>query len=302
MSHTISFDASPVQLSKLRNGRKVRIKKGSGFNVVVHPETYNLVNKAFERNRGVEIALSPDEIEINRSIAPEAFAAMKKANPDIKGEGIFGKKFDRVLKKRGLKKAAYAIGDQLKPFAKAGITAGLATGAAALGAVQPQLVPFLPAGVAGLSGIAYDYLDNPDKYQSGFSGIKAKPVRNLAEQAVKAKINEKLNEQLGTNYDYMNRAGLENAMAQQAAAELNSSSVLQRFNEKQKQKEMAGSMGSGLYASGRSERSIMGRGNIRHNSHNPPALVSQPLSANFQFQHFLPPAYQQFSSGSGLYA
>lgn len=313
MSHIVNFDASPKQLSKLRNGHRVRIKKGEGFNVIVHPDTYNLVNKAFERNRGVEIALSPEEIEINRAISPEQHMAYKKANPEIKGEGIFGKKFDRMLKKHGLKKSAYAIGEHLKPLAKAGITAGLASGAMALGAVQPQLVPFLPAGVAGLSGLAYDYLDNPDKYQSGFSGIKGKPVKSLAEQAVKARLNEKLNEQLGTNYDYMNRAGLENAIAMKANEELNKASIASRYVQPPAQNASYESIygrkrGTGLYASGRAsggrikDRSVMGIGNINSELYVPPALMSQPLSANFQFQHFLPPAYQKFSSGSGLYA
>ena len=40
---------------------------------------------------------------------------------------------------------------------------------------------------------------------------------------------------------------------------------------------------------------------VTSQSHLPPALLSQPFSANFQFQHTLPPAYQKFSKG-GLYA
>jgi len=55
--HLISFDASPKQLSKLRNGHKVRIKKGSGFNLVVNPSNYHLVSRAFAKNKGVEINL-----------------------------------------------------------------------------------------------------------------------------------------------------------------------------------------------------------------------------------------------------
>jgi hypothetical protein len=33
----------------------------------------------------------------------------------------------------------------------------------------------------------------------------------------------------------------------------------------------------------------------------PPALQSQPFSANFQFSSTLPPSYQKFSRGAGLY-
>ena len=316
MSHIITIDASPHQLSKLRNGHRVRVKKGTGFNVIVHPGTYHLVNRAFTKNKGVEIALSPEEIETNKGLSPEQHTELQEAQPEMAGQGIFGKKFDKALKKAGIKKLAYRLGDEYKPMAKAGITAGLASGATALGAVQPELVPFLPAGVGALSGLAYDYLDNPNKYQRGFSGIKGKPVKSLAEQAVKARLNEKLNEQLGTNYDYMNRAGLENALAQQASAELNKASIAPRFVQTPDvnpeynpivPKRRGFGLGTGLYASGRSggrikDRSVMGIGNINSDLYVPPALVSQPLSANFQFQHFLPPAYQKFNSGSGLYA
>ena len=258
MTHIIAISASPKQLSKLRNGHSVRIKKGTGFNLVVHPENYHLVSRAFAKNKGVELSLSPEEIEMNRSLSPEQHAEFKRAQPELAGQGIFGKKFDRLLQKAGIKKIAYAAGDALKPLAKAGITAGLTAGATALGAVQPELVPFLPAGVAGLSGLAYDYLDNPSKYQSGFSGVKGKPVRNFAEQVVKSKLNERLNEQLGTNYDYMSRAGIENALAQSASAELNKQSIVPRFS--QPPAEVYG-VGFGGGAIGRyitMDRSIMG--------------------------------------------
>jgi len=310
MTHIIAISASPKQLSKLRNGHSVRIKRGTGFNLIVHPENYHLVSRAFAKNKGVEISLSPEEIEMNRSLSPEQHAEFKRSQPELAGQGIFGKKFDRLLKKAGIKKTAYAVGDALKPLAKAGITAGLTAGATALGGVQPELIPFLPAGVAGLSGLAYDYLDNPSKYQSGRSGIKGKPVRNFAEQVVKSKLNEQLNNKLGTNYDYMSRAGIENALAQSAAAELNKQAIASRFVEPPAPTGEMSELnylfgGSGLYAGGMigryrtMDRSVMGRGAIMGGSI-PPALVSQPMGANFQFQHFLPPAYQKFS-GSGLY-
>ena len=300
MHKILTIDASPKQLSKLRNGHAVRIKKGTGFNLLVHPETFHLVSRAFAKNKGMEVRLSPEELEMNRSLSPEQHMEMKKAQPEIAGQGIFGSKFDRMLKKAGIKKAAYRIGDQIKPGVKASVLAGLASGATALGTANPALIPYLPGGVAGLSGLAFDYLDNPEKYLSGISGIKGKPVKSMAEQFVKGKLNEKINQELGTNYDYMNRAGIENAMAQKALSELNNASVSSRFDEAP-----APIGGVGLYAGGRirtMDRSIMGRGNMNSSAYFPPALTSQPLSANFQMQHFLPPAYQKFNSGSGLYA
>jgi hypothetical protein len=68
--------------------------------------------------------------------------------------------------------------------------------------------------------------------------------------------------------------------------------------------------GTGLYAGGgslrRHRREVASIGTnssfVGTQSHLPPALMSQPFSANFQFQHTLPPAYQKFSKGGGLYA
>lgn len=303
MTHIVTIDASQKQLSKLRNGHPVRIKKGTGFNVIVHPQNYHLTSRAFAKNKGIEIRLSPEEIEMNKGVSPEQHVNLKEANPEIAGEGIFGKKFDRMLHKAGVKKAVYRMAEKFKPLAKAGIVSGLTAGATALGSVQPELIPFLPAGVIGLSGLATDYIDNPDKYLQGKSGIKGPNIKNFAGQVIQSKLDEKLNDELGRNYGYMGRAGIENALAQSASAELNKGSISQRYSAPPDFSNM-GMLGGGLYA-GRGikthDRSIMGRGNVSNSGYVPPALISQPLSANFQFRHFMPVQYQQFT-GSGLFA
>ena len=307
MHRILTIDASPKQLSKLRNGHAVRIKRGTGFNLIVHPETYSLVSKAFSKDRGYQVQLSPEEIEMNRGVSPEEHMAYKKANPEIAGQGIFGPKFDRMLSKAGLKKLAYKFGDEIKPLAKAGILAGLTSGATALGASNPALIPYLPMGVAGITNVAYDYLDNPDKYH-GKSGVRqVRKARTLAGQVAQSKINQALNDELGTNYDYLGRAGLEQAAAAQASAMLNKESIIPRY-EQQQAPPFGYGLGVGLSGCGlgvgigryRSADRIMGRGNMQGYNYMNPALESQPFGANFQFQHFLPPAYQKFS-GAGLY-
>jgi hypothetical protein len=300
--HIITISASPKQLSKLRNGHRVRIKKGKGFNLIVHPENYRLVSRAFGRNKGIEVQLSPEEIEANRSLPPEAHAKLRETQPEIAGEGIFGPKFDRMLKKAGVKTLAYQIGDQLKPMVKAGITGGLTAGATALGGIQPELIPFLPAGVAGLSGLAYDYIDNPDKYHDFISGVKQHGAKTIAKKYAKAKANEALNRQLGTNYDYMNRAGLENAARSELASELARRSVEARRRQSP-QDEMEGQGFHRGYRPRGVFRGIEG-GTIGKNGGHvvtiPPALVSQPLSANFQMAHFLPVQFQKYNNGPGM--
>ena len=45
--HVITIGGSEHQKSRLRNGHKVRVKHGAGFNIVVSPNTYHLVSRAF---------------------------------------------------------------------------------------------------------------------------------------------------------------------------------------------------------------------------------------------------------------
>jgi hypothetical protein len=152
----VVIKASPKQLSKLRNGHKVRISKGDieggGFNLIVNPANYNLATKAFGKGKGVMVALDSEELSANRQ---------------VEGNGIFGK-IKRGFKKAGksIKKGAEFVGDNivkgakskvgkqiLTTLAKEALEKGLpalAMGAAtALG--QPELAP-VAGKVAGLAG------------------------------------------------------------------------------------------------------------------------------------------------------
>jgi len=298
MSHIIGIDASSAQLSKLRRGHPVRIKKGEGFNLIVHPGTYHRISRAFSKEKGVEIALTPEEIQANRMLSPEEHTKMRDEGKAVAGQGIFGKKFDKLLKKAGIKKAAYRIGDQIKPGVKGLITAGIASGAASLGAAQPELLPFIVPGAASLQSLAMDYIENPEAYQSG---IRTRGARSLAGKVAKAKANELINREMGTNYDYMSRAGLEKAASDELTARLSADSIGSRLMFDPYGNPISGSGIGGMH--GRRERASIGRGAgmVTSGSWCPPALVSQPFSANFQMQHFLPPQYQAIE-GHGLYA
>jgi hypothetical protein len=303
----VEIGASPKQLSKLRNGHRVRIRpavEGKGICMVVNPDNYDLITRTFSRNKGLEISLSPEELMANQS-----------ATSEMEGKGIFGKRFDRGLRKLIGKKAQkelYGTAREFLPLAQSGLTAGLTAGATALGAVQPELIPFLPAGVAGLSALGSDYLANPSKYQgSNAGGSRANLAKNLAGRMIQDRALQEINAQTGANLGALDRASIESALANRARAELNKSAVQQ----KQALDTYYGSMfdgieGNGLYAGrglGLGIRPRMSRtgGAIGLNAGMvntmPPALRSQPFGANFQFQHTLPPAYQKFAKGSGLY-
>lgn len=290
---------SPKQMSKLRNGHKVRVKppmEGEGVCLIVHPENYSLLSRTFSKNKGAEITLSPDELVAN-----------KEASSQMEGNGIFGKKFDRGLRKvigKKAQKELYGIAREFLPLAQGGLTAGLTAGATALGAVQPELIPFLPAGVAGLSALGSDYLANPSKYQGGKSS-------SLAKEYAKDLALQRLNQELGTNMGNLSTASLNKAVADKASAELSKYAIQARQSQLDPTSTaysnatldgiFGSGLGTGLYA-GKMRKSGgavgLNAGMVRQI---PPALQSQPFSANFQFQATLPPAYQKFSKGSGLY-
>lgn len=96
----IKFDASPKQLSRLRNGHRVRIKSpvsGMGFNLIVDPSKFDAATRSFSRGSAYQIQLTPDELMANRQAVDEG---------EIEGEGIFagGKmKIGKAFKKFGKK-------------------------------------------------------------------------------------------------------------------------------------------------------------------------------------------------------
>ena len=295
----IRIKASPKQLSKLRNGHKVRIQpamKGEGFNLIVHPERYDELSKTFKSGKGREIQLTPQELVANQHAAPH-----------MEGSGIFGSRFDRFLDKHGMKDAAYAVGDVIKPYAKAGIKTALTAGATALGAAQPHLIPLIAPGLIGASSFADDYLDHPGKYQNMFSSAQAEepapapavypPPHNMfssqftrnaggpkdrtSQRTLKGQVetNEMLDDlsrDTGAHYGALARANLGNAVAHRRRAQTRGRGVHREISS-------VGTAGSFI-----GSHSVL-----------PPAMISQPFSANFQFRHFLPPAYSQYSKGGG---
>ena len=82
MSSMIRVKVSDRQMSKLRNGHKVRVQpprmEGEGCNVIVDPSKFSAINRSFLRNKGYDLTLTPDEIMMN-----------KEATPEMQGTGLF---------------------------------------------------------------------------------------------------------------------------------------------------------------------------------------------------------------------
>jgi len=91
MEHSVlEISASPKQISKLRNGHKVRVKpamKGKGVCVAVDPLKYSIVSRTFAKGKGSELQLSPQELQMN------------KMGKGICGGDIFDKIADKVADK-----------------------------------------------------------------------------------------------------------------------------------------------------------------------------------------------------------
>jgi len=147
---------SPAVMSRARNGHKVRLMKGEGTQLVVMPDQYTQIEKAFLKNKGIQVALSPSEIDANRTVEG--------------GAGIFGKRGDALLKKAGIKKFAYKAGTAVKPLAMELIDKG----AAAASMYAPEFAPVI--GLA--SSAAKQYIDKPSSLQS------KKGLRELGNKAI----------------------------------------------------------------------------------------------------------------------
>lgn len=152
----VKLDLTKAQINKLKRGKAVRINRpmyGSGMSVYVDDKKYKKLDKAMNNNKGMNLSLSETEINHNR---------------DIDGEGLFGKAGDRLMKKIGIKKKAYKVGDVIKPAVKyatkKAVNAGVATAVTA--ATGNPLVGKVAAEVVSSQvnkGID-NFYDNPDKY------------------------------------------------------------------------------------------------------------------------------------------
>lgn len=347
MEH-LTIDASPSQLRKPKKGDKVRIKKGTGFNLLVHPETYSRVTRSFSKGKGSEISLNQAEIDANTVVSPEQHAQLQRVNPE--GRGIFGKKFDKFMSKTiGDDKynKIYKFADKLKPAVKAGVKAGLTmAGTAAtpfVATYAPMLAPFIPTAVAGASMIADDYIDDPDSYQKPFrkertpkapkepkgvkltprrqptrrsyyeedyyepppprSGLRGRRPTSMDDEVNMIRDDERMNHRYGTNYNYMGRASMQQALADNIIKKLSDDQIEARYNLGSDMKPMSGPSSydrmMGISGSGinRDSGFIGLKGGMIH-EHTPQALQSQPYGINFQMQHFLPPQFQKYNAGT----
>lgn len=309
---------SPAVMSRARNGHRVRLMKGEGTQLVVMPDQYTQIEKAFLKNKGIQIGLSSSEIDANRS---------------VEGSGIFGKKFDKALKKGGVKKFVYKAASALKPLAMEMIDKG----AEAASMFAPELAPAIMAA----QSTAKQYLDDPKSLQ-GKKGLKELKRRALE---VGAEAAAPLAAEYGIDVKEMRamlESGSEVPMSKREMRAKGEDAVLGKLQQLVDSRRtrsapapastdlysqfdsdgilgngmMGGMMmkggkhcpmcsGSGLYAGSASGRGMPGMAPMRKASTKfvnlsrklmggeLQALESQAMDANFMFRSTLPPSYQR---------
>ena len=132
----IKINATDAQIKKLLRGQTVQLKHsqlGNGVCIDLHPENFKKIQNSMKKSTGARIALSEHEIS---------------------GNGIFGRKADKWLARKGIKKAVYATGAAFKPLAHELIKSA--------GEMADTYVPGL--GTMG-ANLASSYIDHPEKYQ-----------------------------------------------------------------------------------------------------------------------------------------
>lgn len=132
---------SRPKLLKLMRGGAVRVSRPESameaMELFILPQHTKSIMGKFGKGQAHTLKMTADEIQRNSMEGGSLFETAKK----------YGK--------RALKYAA--------PVLKQAARAGIAAGSTALGAVQPELIPFIPAGglaLAGMSDRAFDALGN----------------------------------------------------------------------------------------------------------------------------------------------
>ena len=312
-------------LGKMRKGKKVRIMKGDGMQLVIHPSRINAVSRCFNKDKGHTIELTQQELALNRSAKMEGSGIFD----DIRGG------FEKIGE--AVTPIAIETGKVLLPVAKQVAKQGLeefanrapdigasALSGLALYAGQPELVP-LAQQIGRQGGKALGNLarDEGNKLVDSYNPFEEQPMIESMPQLEKfrkpeiepieeydlplpPRRNQPPSRSSATNpmtvkpktlSDYsVDELGMEIARRRGGySSPLDQSGgrrVLAPYTDP-----VGKGLGAGLYAQSRGrgieKSSVSILGNLIRGGSLPPALHSQPYASNFQMASRLPPAYAQ---------
>lgn len=94
---SIKIQASPHQLSRLRNGHQVTLRKpmeGEGISIAVDPGRYSILTRTFDAGRGARVRLSPEEISASSTMEGGGLRSKSKQL----AKEIFSEPVDRSMR------------------------------------------------------------------------------------------------------------------------------------------------------------------------------------------------------------
>ncbi len=297
-------------LGKLRKGGRVRIMKGCGMGMglIVATDRFNHITRSFGKGKAYTISLSPEEVLANMT-PPEEVGPME-------GQGLFdnlGKKIKRGVQKLGeklkpvgrkIKKGIEQIGTRFAPEVLSSLGSAGMSGLALM-AGQPELMPIAGAMGSQLGKVGGMAL------QRGKAPPSRRPDATSTQQVASIASSPVGMANMGQYLQSLDTAQLEMEIARRRGGgystpfdESGGRQVLAPYTDAVGQGLYAGaSRGSGIRRKTTKEASSVGiHGNLLGMGL-PPALQSQPYSANFQMASRLPPAFSSIHhSGKGLYA
>lgn len=265
----VKIKASPKQVSRLRNGHKVRVSKpdveGEGFNLLVAPETYNQITRSFAKGKGTTLQLSPQELVASQGVSGRGIFSdlSRKAKPVLKDIQSGAK--DAM---KEIKKSAPAIKEGAKS-----VIEGIKKSIPEIKSTAQDFIGSFSAKKKKKGGNLFGALRKVMK-NPVVKGIEKAGIKAIASQA-KAK---------GYSPDLVN---LGQSLATQAVGNglyAGGRGLMAGGAVKDRRHNIPSIVSPTGYLGGRDQL-------LSYTSN--PAMASQPYGANFQFHTQLPPALQR---------
>lgn len=264
MKHIEVERPSAKQLSRLRNGHPVRLKKGEGLMLIVHPERFDLMSKTFQRGKARTVALSPEEWMANMKNSPEAHQEQLDVEENRSPKDFV---IDKSVKLK-----------------------------------EPKSAP--ATGAMGGTGLKKSMVVKNDTFVSNIGGPKGTPIRTAMGVRDVIQHLGKIGDLTGHNYTNRLEASMGASNANAMTADMGRIGIeTARANYLLPRERMSGEGlygGRGMFGGrGHIEKSSIGVGGtlLGGTRDLPVAMQSQPYATNWQFQFTLPPSFQKFSGG-----
>lgn len=258
----ISIKASPKQISRLRNGHKVRISapvEGEGFNLLVSPANYNQITRTFAKGKGTSLQLSPEELMASQGVEGRGIFS------DLKKNAIQG--IAKLAKDENLKGRVVALADKnLKGSARK-----VAQKVIDAGAKQADKLVKGGSFLSGLKKAAKAVAKSPIA-KMGVDLVAKEAVAQGADPALVGLASGVAKSQMGKGL----YAGSGRGLYAGAPSPVTGGAIVVS-----KRRNLTG------YLGGRNQL-------LEDDSHQPLAMRSDPYGANFFFSTQLPPAMQKF--------